>query len=56
MFGFFDDTIQPDGRVDIDEHMVALEEEIASDDRAPGRGVETRRAVAAVREGAGADR
>ena len=56
VFAFFGDASRPDGRVDIDDYVAALVEEIAEDARALGCETETRRALAIVREGAGADR
>ena len=56
VFAFFGDAECEDGRIDIDDYLAALVEELAPDARALGCEAETRRAVSIVREGAGADR
>ena len=56
VFAFFGDGKRENGRIDIDDYVAALIEEIASDARALGCEAETRRALSIVREGAGADR
>ena len=56
VFAFFGDAERKEGRIDIDDYVAALVEEIAPDARALGCEAETRRALSIVREGAGADR
>ncbi len=56
VLAFFGDAAREDGRVDIDDFAADLVEELASDARALGCEAETRRALAIVREGTGADR
>ncbi len=56
VLAFFGDAAREDGRIDIDDYVAALIEEIASDARALGCEAETHRALAIVREGTGADR
>ena len=56
VFAFFGDAARQDGRVDIDDYVAALVDEIASDARALDCEAETRRALAIIREGSGADR
>ena len=56
VLAFFGDTTREEGRVDIDDLMTDLVEELASDARALGCEAETRRALAIIREGTSADR
>ena len=56
MLAFFGDAAREGGRVDIDDVVVELVEELEDDARALGCEAETRCALAIVREGAGADR
>ena len=56
VFAFFGGTEDAGGRVDIDDYLAELVEELAGDARALGCETELRRALAIVREGAGADR
>ncbi|MCE2392864.1 MAG: YbdK family carboxylate-amine ligase [Proteobacteria bacterium] len=53
---FFGDAAREGGRVDIDDLVTELIEELADDARALGCEAETRRALDIVREGTGADR
>ena len=52
---FFGDATREGGRVDIDDLVADLVEELASDARALGCEAETRRALAIIREGTSAD-
>ena len=56
VLAFFGDTTREEGRVDIDDLVTDLVEELASDARALGCEAETRRALAIIREGTSADR
>ena len=56
VLAFFGDAAREGGRVDIDDVVTELVEELEDDARALGCEAETRRALAIVREGAGADR
>ena len=56
VFAFFGDATHEDGRIDIDDYVAALVDEIAADARALGCEAQTQRALAIIREGAGADR
>ena len=56
VFAFFGDRTDTGARVDIDDYLAALVEELADDARALECEAEMRRALAIVREGAGADR
>ena len=56
VLSFFGDTAGEGGRVDIDDYMTALVEDLAPDARALGCEEETRRALRIIREGTGADR
>ena len=56
VLAFFGDATREDGRVDIDDLVADLVEELASDARALGCEAETRRALAIIREGTSADR
>ena len=55
VLAFFGDATREDGRVDIDDLVADLVEELASDARALGCEAETRRALAIIREGTSAD-
>ncbi len=56
VLAFLGDAEREDGRVDIDDLVAELVEELAADARALGCEPEVRRALAIVREGTGADR
>ena len=56
VLAFFGDAVREDGRVDIEDLVAEVVAEIAEDARALGCEAETRRALAIVREGTGADR
>ena len=56
VLAFFGDATREDGRVDIDDLVTDLVEELASDARALGCEAETRRALAIIREGTSAGR
>ncbi len=56
VLAFFGDAVREDGRVDIEDLVAEVVAEVAEDARALGCEAETRRALAIVREGTGADR
>ena len=56
VLAFFGDATREDGRVDIEDTVTDLVEELASDARALGCEAETHRAFAIIREGTSADR
>ena len=56
VLAFFGDRTDDGGRVDIDDYLRSLVEELASDARALGCEAEMRRALDIIREGTGADR
>ena len=56
VFAFFGDRTGTGARVDIDDYLAALVDELAEDARALGCEAEMRRASTIVRDGAGADR
>ena len=56
VLAFLGDAQREDGRVDIDDLVAELVEELAADARALGCEAEVRRALVIIREGTGADR
>ncbi len=56
VLAFFGDATREDRRVDIEDIVTDLVEELVSDDRALGCEAETRRALAIIRDGTSTDR
>ena len=56
IFAFFGDSTKEDGRIDIDDYITAMVDELAEDAQTLNCEAEVRRALAIVKEGTSADR